>query len=112
MNAATYKAIKAVLGTDDTVTKDQARSALAILQGRVPDSGPLPLLLTQKQAAHLLGVSRFTVRKMTQEGKLHPVQVHERRHYRRTEIEAIANGEGESIAAKNGSPPWPETGRG
>jgi len=63
-----------------------------VLNERVPEKGPLPLLLTQKQAAHLLGVSRFTVRRMTQEGQLHPVRVHGRFRYRRHEIEELAAG--------------------
>jgi excisionase family DNA binding protein len=58
----------------------------------MPRNGPLPLLLTQKQAAHLLGISRFTVWRMRQEGKLHPVRVHETFRYRRTEIEKVAEG--------------------
>jgi excisionase family DNA binding protein len=48
--------------------------------------------MTQKQAAHLLGVSRFTIRNMTLEGQLHPVQVRECWRYRRNEIEDLAAG--------------------
>ena len=92
VNATTYRAVKAVLAGDDTITCDQRDSALALLTGRVPKQDQLPLLLTQKQAARLLGVSRFTIRNMTREGQLHPVRVHECRRYRRDEVDALAAG--------------------
>ena len=93
VNTTTYRAVKAVLATDDTVTPDQRDSALNLLSGRTPKQGMRPLLLTQKQAALLLGVSRFTIRNMTLDGQLHPVQVHECWRYRRDEIEDLASGE-------------------
>jgi hypothetical protein len=90
MNTATAKAIKAILATDETVTPDQCETALALLRGRSSQRAPLPLLLTQKQAADLLGVSRFTVRNLKLAGQLHPVRLLGSWRYRRDEIEAIA----------------------
>ena len=92
VNATTYRAVKAVLASDDTVTPGQRDSALTLLNGRVPKQGVRPLLLTQKQAALLLGVSRFTIRNMTRDGQLHPVRIHECWRYRREEIEDLASG--------------------
>jgi hypothetical protein len=93
MNRTTQKIVKAALEADETLTPDQIKAALAILRGQVSQQVSVPLLLTQKQVAFLLGVSRFTVRRMTMEGKLCPVQVNEALRYRRSDIEAIANGE-------------------
>ncbi|MBI3987418.1 MAG: helix-turn-helix domain-containing protein [Lentisphaerae bacterium] len=92
MNQPTQKAIRAIIATDESILPDQRDAALSILNGRMPQNGPVSLLLTQKQAASLLGISRFTVWRMTQEGKLHPVKVHETLRYRRAEIEKIADG--------------------
>ena len=92
MNAATQKAVRAILATDQDIAPEQRDAALAILNGRVPQAGPMPLLLTQMQAARLLGVSRYTIWRMTREGLLHPVSVRDSTRYRRTEIEMIANG--------------------
>ena len=92
VNSTTQKIIKAALAADDSVSSEQVRAAVTLLNGRIPQQGPAPLLLTQKDAAFLLGVSRFTVRKMVAEGQLHPIKVHEAVRYRRSEIEAIANG--------------------
>jgi excisionase family DNA binding protein len=92
MNGATQRIIRAALAADETVTKDQVEASLAVLNGRLPQQGPLPLLLTQKQTAFLLGVSRFTVNRMVKEGELHPIKIRDAVRYRRTEVEEIASG--------------------
>ena len=93
MNSTTYRILKVALSADDTIASDQRDAALAILNGQVPKNASLPLVLTQKQAADLLGVSRFTIRKMTMEGQLHPVRIHESWRYRREEFEALVSGQ-------------------
>ena len=92
MNSVTHKILNAALSADSTIAADQRIAALALLNGKTPQKELLPLVLTQKQAAKLLGVSRFTIRRMTAEGELHPVKVHESFRYRRAEIEEIAAG--------------------
>jgi excisionase family DNA binding protein len=92
MKSATYKILRAALSADDTIAPGQRDTALSILNGRIAENGPLPLLLTQKQASHLLGVSRFTIWRMTQDGELHPVRLHGTYRYRRAEIEKVADG--------------------
>jgi len=76
----TERIIRTALREDATITKKQQEMALAILKGkfrepRVVDSeyGKQKLLLTQSEAASLLSVSRFTIRRMEQEGALHRV---------------------------------------
>jgi len=93
MNDATYKILKVTLSADNTISPDQRDAALAVLNGRVLKNASLPLVLTQKQAADLLGISRFTIRKMTMEGQLHPVRIHESWRYRREELEALVSGQ-------------------
>ena len=83
------------LTANGTVSQTQMKGALTSLGEQVQQQ-EVPLLLSQKQAASLLGLSRYTIRRMTMEGKLHPVIVHETPRYRRSEIEGIANGSGQS----------------
>ena len=93
MKSTTYKAVKAILDGDESVRGDLKRSALRILAERTSDTvSSLPLLLTQKQSADLLGVSRFTIRRMTTSGELHPVRINNHWRFRRSEIEAVAGG--------------------
>ena len=92
MNSATYKMLKVALTSDETIVPEQRNAVLAILNDRVPKNAALPLVLTQKAAAERLGVSRFTIRKMTIKGDLHPVRIHESWRYRRAELETIING--------------------
>jgi len=49
-----------------------------------------PALYNQVQTCRLLGVSRFTVYRMSRDGQLHPIMVRGARRYRRDEILAIA----------------------
>ncbi len=50
-----------------------------------------PLLLTQKQAAQMLGISRVSLWRLTREAVFRPVEIFPGRfRYRREEIEAVA----------------------
>lgn len=80
----------AALEADKTVTAEQIASAVALLNGRVSEKKVMPLLLTQKQAASLLGVSRYTLRRMTMKGQFHLVKVNDAYLYKRSEIEQKA----------------------
>jgi len=93
MKKSTYAIVSAALNADDTVTSDQRSAAVAILRERVSSSGPLPLLLTQSQVAHLLGMSRFTIRRLVLENRLHPVKILGAFRFKRDEVEVLAAGD-------------------
>ena len=58
------------------VPADVAAAALAALEGKQINSKELPaVLLTQAKKARQLGVSRHTVRKLAELGKLHPIEL-------------------------------------
>jgi hypothetical protein len=48
---------------------------LAAAEDKAAPEQDQPALLTQAQKARQMGVSRFTVRKLTQLGRLHPVEL-------------------------------------
>lgn len=57
----------------------------------LPQSSPEPLLLTQKQAAKLLGVDRTTVWRLVCLGIIRPVEICPGTfRYRRSDVEALA----------------------
>jgi len=90
MKNSTYRIIVAAISADDTITSDQRDAALSILRERNTNTTPLPLLLTQAQAGRLLGVSRITIYRLVQDGKLHPTKIREALRYQRAEIERFA----------------------
>jgi hypothetical protein len=57
------------------LTPEQVKAILAVAEGKRPTEEPVAKLLTQAQKARQLGVSRFTIRKMTKTGKLHAVEL-------------------------------------
>jgi len=102
----TDRVISAALKEDTTVTSEQRQMAMAILRGKleqpkVIDSrlGKQRLLVTQAEAAELLAVSRWQIRRLVQDGRLHPVVLgrggdnSRARRYRWDELRAIAGGE-------------------
>ena len=48
---------------------------LAVAEDKQPANRERPALLTQAQKARQLGVSRFTIRKLTKLGRLRPVEL-------------------------------------
>lgn len=52
-----------------------------------------PLLVNQARAARELSCSRYTIRRMEADGKLHPVTIRGLRRYRMSELKTIAEGE-------------------
>jgi len=77
MTNQTKRLLKAVLSADGEVAPDEILRAIAVLQGngQEPTTEERPALLTQAGKARQLGVSRFTIRKMVQCGRLHPVEL-------------------------------------
>lgn len=79
MNAKLDKPTKLIVSTAlraAGVESAQILVGLAVLEGRQADvQEKTGALLTQAQKARQLGVSRFTVRKLTKLGRLHPIEL-------------------------------------
>ncbi len=70
----------------------RTRQAALLAAGRALDNKPTALLANQADAGRLLACSRFTIRRMVQDGQLHPVTVRGSVRYRVEELESIAAG--------------------
>jgi len=70
-----------------------ARRAAILAAQRALQNKTTALLVSQADAGRLLGCSRFTVRRMVQDGQLHPVTIRGCVRYRMNEIEGLASGE-------------------
>lgn len=87
MNSVTRAAIKA----DPAIPSDRKSAAIQFLMGQT--DMPLPrLLVSQAEAARMMGVSRVTIYRLTVDGKLHPVSVRGARRYRVDELRALVEG--------------------
>ena len=82
-------AIRAARQIDPQAVQD-FDAALAALSGKPRDQKADALLLTQAEAGRMLGCSRWTVRSLALDGKLHPVRLRGARRYRKAEILALA----------------------
>src|ERR1019366_8531990 len=73
MTTHTKRILKTVLRADGAIAPDLVDRVIGILQGegQEPTKGERPALLTQAQKACQLGISRFSIRKMVQGGRLH-----------------------------------------
>ena len=67
------------------------RAALLAAQAAL-DGTSDPLLLSQAQVGRLLSCSRFTVRRMVQQGTLHPISIRGLLRYKMAEIRALTEG--------------------
>ena len=65
------------------------RSAILAAR-RAIENKPTALLCSQAEAGRLLGVSRFTIWRMTREGEIKSVKVRGCSRYRVSELESIA----------------------
>lgn len=75
----------------------RTRHAAILAAARALENKTTALLANQADAGRLLACSRFTVRRMVQDGQLHPVSVRGCVRYRVEELEAIAVGKAASI---------------
>ena len=81
MNATSRAIFQTVLSSDSTLSAAERRMAQSLIDGQVQtpvttvSSTDEHLLVTQKRAAQLLGVSRATVWRMTRDCMLHPVEI-------------------------------------
>lgn len=101
----TSKAIlRSIAESDDSMTAAEREALARLLAGRLdaPSAGTwtdAPLLLTQKQAARSLGISRATLWRLTRDGALERVEVLPGCfRYRREDVEAVAR---EGCAVRN-----------
>lgn len=81
MNPTSRAILESVVSTDASLSPPE-RSAIQRLLGGLLDvpgaearAADEPMLVTQKNAARLLGVSRITVWRLTKEHVLHPVEI-------------------------------------
>lgn len=70
----TKKIVSAALQADG-IEKEKILAAFAKIEEHDVEKQSCPVLVTQAEAARLASVSRFTIRKMTAAGKLHPVEL-------------------------------------
>ena len=77
MTKSTRRILKTVCLGDATIDTASIDHALRVLDGEraVTGTETLPALLSQSEKARQLGVSRFTVRKLVEAGKLHPIEL-------------------------------------
>ena len=92
MNSAARRIVQSTLVAVRAVDPDgaeQLSAALAQVGDKRKDK-PESLLLTQSEAARLYGCSRWTIRNLVRDGKLHPVRLRGAVKYRRSELLALA----------------------
>ena len=85
--------IEAVIKAAVEITPQRKQQALDILSGKVKqlptDKTDGSVLFTQVQAAKFLGLSRSTIRRMTQAGEITPIPVHGSKRYRKVDLEKL-----------------------
>ncbi len=79
--------IERMLTAPKKIRKECDLAIEAVLAG-----GDEPLLARQAQTARMLTCSRFTIRRLEQEGLLHPVMIRGLKRYKVSEIRALAEG--------------------
>ena len=77
MTTHTKRILKTVLRADGEIAPDLVDRVIGILQGNGQETTKVerPALLTQAHKARQLEISRFSIRKMVQCGRLHPVEL-------------------------------------
>lgn len=111
MTSTTQAILQSVAANDPSLSEQERGLFQRLIFGQIEarertalEDGPL--LLTQKQAARALGVSRVTLWRMTREAVFHPVEITTGNfRYRREEIEAVAReGRSANIPGRAGRP--------
>lgn len=81
MNATSRTLLQTVIATDTTLSLAERSSVQRLINGDVDAPSAIlagadeRLLVTQKQAAQMLSVSRVTIWRMTKECVLHPTEI-------------------------------------
>lgn len=85
MNNITCAAIKA----DREIPQDRRTTAIQFLEGKT--GMPIPrLLVSQAEAARMLGMSRITIYRLVESGELTPVSIRGAKRYRVADISRMA----------------------
>ena len=93
MNASARQIISAAIRAArqiDPMAAQDFDDALANLGGRPRKAEDESLLWTQARTARALGFSRWTIRNLTRDGRLHPVTLRGAKRYRKKEVMALA----------------------
>ncbi len=97
MNANIYNAVAALLDADSTLTTYDKEKILAVCRLPrnfvKPEERRIPQLLTLKEVSKMLGVSRYTVLRMTKDGEVRAIRFRADGwpHYDLDEILALVN---------------------
>lgn len=81
MHSITRSILQSLASSDLSLSATEQRALARLIEGKTNEPYPGsrnsedPLLVTQAQAAKLLGLSRVTVWRMAKEGMLHPVEI-------------------------------------
>jgi len=81
MNDTSRTLLQTILVTDSSLTVSERSAAQLLFEGKSESRATVAvgvderLLVTQKRAAEMLGVSRVTIWRMTKECVLHPVEI-------------------------------------
>ena len=96
MSPTTQAILRSIAASDGSLSVAERDAIARLVDGRTEEARPaaggaVPLLLTQKQAASALGISRVTLWRMTREAVFAPVEITPGNYrYRREEVEAVA----------------------
>ncbi len=93
MNSTSISLLQTITSTDGTLTAHQRTILTDLIEGRAAPrlTRDAPLLLNQKEAAKLLGISRVTLWRMTKAGYFLPVEILPgTSRYRFEEVEAVS----------------------
>lgn len=90
MQQTTRSIIIAALKQDGSFAQEQIAETIAKLDHKTRfGNDPPPLLLSQAQTARLLSCSRWSVKRLTDSGFLHPIRLRGLIRYKRTDIEQL-----------------------
>ncbi len=96
MTPTTLAILRSVATSDPNLSAGEQVLLQRLISGQVETPASTttgPLLLSQKEAARLLGISRITLWRMTKSGFVRPVEIAPgNNRYRREDLEAMANG--------------------
>jgi hypothetical protein len=95
MNTTTQAILQSVASSDPNLSVAEkaliGRLVTGNAEGSMPEASSAPLLMTQRQAAYALGISRVSLWRMTRDSVFQPVEILPGTfRYRRDEIEAVA----------------------
>lgn len=90
MQQTTRSIVIAALKQDGSFAQEQIAEAIAKLDHKTRSGNDPPsLLLTQAETARLLSCSRWSVKRLTDGGFLHPIKLRGLIRYKKTDIDAL-----------------------